>query len=126
MKILNSTIYIISLKYTLPRHHKDYQLPEEPPPPERPPPPEKPPPPELQDLPELPDPPELPDENEKPPIEAFPFVCKSVTAFLYHLVCFKSSLVAGKPIRYIINMIKVPLVPNTTIGNVAQKGIRKK
>ena len=76
-----------------------YQLPDDPPPPELPPPPEKLLPPELQDRPELPDPPELVVENAKPPMEAFPVVRKSFSAFLYQLVCFKRSFVAGKPIR---------------------------
>lgn len=75
-----------------------YQLPDAPPPPDDPPPPEKLEP-ELKDPPELQDPPELPDETLKPPIEALPFVRRSIFAFLYQSDFLSSNFITGKAIK---------------------------
>jgi hypothetical protein len=99
-----------------------YQPPDDPPPPELPPPPEKPP--ELPD--ELHPPDELPPEdNVNPPILALPFDFKSFAAFLYHALRPMIIFAMGYATRYVQSKTRAALVPTTTMGNIAQKGIKK-
>jgi hypothetical protein len=100
-----------------------YQLPEEPPPPELPPPPEKP----LELLEELQPPPELePDDNMNPPILARPLVLRSFCAFLYHLLRLRMIFAMGNATRYVPSKTRAPVTPTTIMGNIAQKGIKKR